>query len=80
MTPDPRPAAQGSAVRAAQDLFDTTYSTPLNLLEQAFDGDPRRLKDATRTMFTLRAQVQALMALPGGAGPPFAYVSREARS
>ncbi|MGW2217447.1 ferritin-like domain-containing protein [Nonomuraea sp. NPDC001684] len=80
MTPNPRPAEPGSAVRAAQDLFDTTYSTLLNLLEQAFNGDPKRLTDATRTMFTLRAQAQALMALPGGAGPTFAYVPPEARS
>ncbi|MFI7470016.1 ferritin-like protein [Nonomuraea sp. NPDC049646] len=79
MTPNPRPAAQGSAVRAAQDRFDTTYSTLLELLEQAFNGDPKRLTDATRAMFTLRAQAQALMALPGDAGPTFAYVPREAR-
>ncbi|GAA0835701.1 ferritin-like protein [Streptosporangium amethystogenes subsp. fukuiense] len=80
MTPNPRPAARGSAVRAAQDLFDTTYSTLLDLLEQAFNGDPKRLTDATRTMFTLRAQARALMTLPGGAGPTFAYVPPEARS
>ncbi len=79
MTPNPRPAEPGSAVRAAQDLFDTSYSTLLNQLEQAFNGDPKRLTDAVRTMFTLRAQAQALMALPGGAGPTFAYVPPEAR-
>ncbi|MFI6324392.1 ferritin-like protein [Nonomuraea sp. NPDC050556] len=69
MAPNPRPAAPGTAVRAAQDLFDRTYSTLLHQLEQTFNGEQKQLADATRTMFALKAQAQALMAV--GAGPTF---------
>ncbi|NUR85623.1 MAG: hypothetical protein HOY71_16200, partial [Nonomuraea sp.] len=80
MDPNPVPAEPGTEVRAAQDRFDSTYGRLLDLLEQAFNGDPAQLADATRTMFTLRAQAQALLALPGTAGPTFTYVPRDARS
>ncbi|GGT43222.1 ferritin-like protein [Nonomuraea spiralis] len=83
MRPNPGPAEPGSAARAAQERFDQTYCTLLNQLEQAFNGAPKRLATATGTMFTLRAQAQALMRMSGGdgttAGPTFVYVPPESR-
>ncbi|NRQ32374.1 hypothetical protein HII36_11060 [Nonomuraea sp. NN258] len=83
MRPDPRPAAPGSAIRAAQDEFDHTYCAVLHLLERAFNGSPRLLAVATGTMYALKAQAQALMAMPDGtdttAGPTFTYVPKERR-
>jgi hypothetical protein len=80
MRRNPRPAdhAPDSPIRAAQEDFNRTYGTLLNLLEQAFNGDPQMLGAATRTMYTLKAQAQALMAMPDAdgttAGPTFEYV------
>ncbi|RSN16163.1 hypothetical protein DMB42_05250 [Nonomuraea sp. WAC 01424] len=75
---NPRPAVPGSAIRTAQEEFNRTYCDLLQLLEQAFNGSPKQLADATRTMFTLKGQVQALMKMPDG-GPTFEYVPRESR-
>ncbi|MFI7455403.1 ferritin-like protein [Nonomuraea sp. NPDC049714] len=83
MRHNPRPAAPGSETRAAQERFDRTYCDLLQSLDQAFNGEPKQLVDATRTMFTLRAQAQALMGMPDGeggtAGPTFEYVPRASR-
>ncbi|WP_219499284.1 ferritin-like domain-containing protein [Nonomuraea ceibae] len=73
MSRNPRPAAPGSATRTAQEEFNRTYRDLLQLLEQAFNGSPKQLADATSTMFTLKRQAQALMEMPGGAGPTFEY-------
>jgi hypothetical protein len=55
----------------------------LALLEQAFNGNPELLGDATRTMFAVKAQAEALMQMPDGpgrtAGPSFDYVPAELR-
>jgi hypothetical protein len=55
----------------------------LALLEQAFNGNPELLGDATRTMFAVKAQAEALMQMPDGpgrtAGPSFGYVPPELR-
>jgi CDGSH-type Zn-finger protein len=85
MRPNPRRAdhAPGSAIRTAQEEFDHTYCTLLHLLEQAFNGSPRLLSVAIGTMFTLKSQAAALMAMPDGegatAGPTFEYVPPEDR-
>ncbi|MGW0802573.1 ferritin-like domain-containing protein [Nonomuraea sp. NPDC002799] len=83
MRPNPRPAAPGSTIRKAQDEFNHTYGAILHLLEQAFNGSPKLLPVATGTMYALKAQARALMAMPDGeggtAGPTFAYVSPERR-
>ncbi|WP_352244317.1 ferritin-like domain-containing protein [Microtetraspora sp. NBRC 13810] len=85
MRRNPRPAdhAPGSAIRTAQEEFDHTYCTLLNLLEQAFNGSPGQLAAATGTMYALKAQAQTLMHLPDEdgttAGPVFAYVPPESR-
>ncbi|MFI6294710.1 ferritin-like protein [Nonomuraea sp. NPDC050790] len=80
MVANPRPAGQGGAARAAQEEINRTYCGILHLLEQAFNGDQPRLGAAVGQMFALKAQVQALMALPGDAGPTFEYVAPQSRS
>ncbi|MDP9846290.1 ferritin-like domain-containing protein [Streptosporangium lutulentum] len=85
MRRDPRldDHAPGSAIRTAQEEFNHTYCTLLHLLEQAFNGDPKQMADATGTMFALKGQAQALMRMPDGdgttAGPTFDYVPPESR-
>ncbi len=87
MRPNPRTAdyPEGSPVRVAQEEFNQTYSLLLYVLEQAFNGDPGRLKDSVDTMFALRKQALALMKMPTGdgtttAGPTFEYVPPGQRS
>ncbi|MEU4572575.1 ferritin-like domain-containing protein [Nonomuraea sp. NPDC023979] len=75
MRPNPRPAAPGTEARAAQDEFNTTYCAMLHQLEQAFNGSPKLLKVATGTMYSLKAQAQALMRMPGADGPTFEYTA-----
>ena len=73
----------GHQIRAAQQEFNDTYCSLLAQLEKAFDGSPEVLAAATRTMFAVRAQAQALMQMPDGtgrtAGPSFDYVAPEHR-
>ncbi|TFI44831.1 hypothetical protein E4P29_03475 [Rhodococcus sp. 1R11] len=75
----------GSAVRIAQEQFNNTYCLLLYLLEDAFNGNPTEMNTAIGAMFTLKAQAQALMAMPTGdgvttAGPTFEYVPLDDRS
>jgi hypothetical protein len=67
----------------AQEQFNRTYCALLEQLEQAFNGDPTILGTATRTMFAVKAQAQALMQMPDGAGraagPTFDYLAPELR-
>jgi hypothetical protein len=54
----------------------------LGSLEQAFNGSPQALGAAIGSMYTLKAQAEALMEMPteGGmttAGPTFEYVRRD---
>ena len=85
MRPNPRPDdhAPGSPIRAAQEGFDSTYCAVLNLLEQAFNGSPGMLGAATGKMYALKAQAQALLEMPDGAGTTagltFEYVPPELR-
>ncbi|MDT7804332.1 MAG: hypothetical protein QOI78_7765 [Actinomycetota bacterium] len=86
MRPNPRTADHpaGSAIRAAQEEFNNTYCLLLYLLEETFNGAPAQMGAAVGTMFTLRAQAQALMKTPSGdgrttAGPTFEYVPPELR-
>lgn len=80
MRPNPRLSDHppGHPVRVAQEEFNQTYCSLLAQLDQAFDGRPELLGSATRTMFALKAQAEALMQLPDGpryaAGPTFDYV------
>ncbi|MGJ6966769.1 ferritin-like domain-containing protein [Streptosporangium sp. G11] len=75
--------APGSAIRTAQEEFNHTYRDLLQLLQDAFNGNPKLLADATRAMYALKAQAQALMRTPdedgATAGPTFEYVSPESR-
>jgi CDGSH-type Zn-finger protein len=75
--------APGSAIRTAQEAFNQTYCTLLNLLDEAFNGSPRLLAVAVGSMYTLKAQAQALMRMPDGAGttagPTFEYVPPDLR-
>ncbi|MEU4476290.1 ferritin-like protein [Micromonospora sp. NPDC023888] len=85
MRPNPRLAdhAPGSPIRTAQEDFNHTYCAVLNLLEQAFNGNPGMLGAATGTMYALKAQAQGLMEMSDGgsttAGPTFEYVPPELR-
>ncbi|MFF0267541.1 ferritin-like protein [Kribbella sp. NPDC004536] len=77
MQPNPR-RSDNPQIRAAQEEFDNTYCTLLFLLEQAFTGEPAMIRDATRAMFGLKAEVLKLMQLSEDAqttaGPTFRYV------
>jgi hypothetical protein len=81
MRPNPRLSDHppGHPIRIAQEEFNRTYCTLLDILEQAFNGEPAKLATATRTMFAVKAQAQALMHMPDGAGrtasPSFDYVA-----
>jgi hypothetical protein len=82
MQPNPRTAAHalGSRIRKAQDEFNLTYCTILELLDQTFDGNPPILGPAVGAMFRLKDQAKALMRIPtedglATAGPTFEYVA-----
>ncbi|CCH17876.1 ferritin-like domain-containing protein [Micromonospora lupini] len=85
MRPNPRLADHdpGSPIRAAQEDFNHTYCAVLNLLEQAFNGNPGMLGVATGTMYALKARAQGLNQMSDGgsttAGPTFEYVPPELR-
>ncbi len=85
MRPNPLVADHpvGSAIRSAQEEFNRTYCGLLQVLEQAFNGSPQNLAAATGTMYALKSQAQALMAMPDDdgttAGPTFEYVEPEQR-
>lgn len=70
--------APGSTIRTAQEQFNQTYCTVLNLLEHAFNGSPRLIAVAIGSMYSLEKQAQALMRMPDKdgttAGPTFEYV------
>ncbi|TCM37169.1 ferritin-like protein [Kribbella sp. VKM Ac-2568] len=72
-----------SPIRTAQQEFNNTYCTLLQSLEQAFNGWPKTLGPAIRTMYALKTQAQSLMEMPDGdgstAGPTFEYVEPELR-
>jgi hypothetical protein len=75
----------GNPIRLAQDDFNRSYCELLQLLEQAFNGTPQTLGDAIGTMYTLKAQAQALMQMPtefglSTAGPTFEYVATHQRA
>jgi hypothetical protein len=77
--------APGSPIRGAQEEFNRTYCTILQLLEQAFDGRPQILGTAIGAMYGLKAQAQTLMQLPtedglATAGPTFEYVPPSRRA
>ncbi|HEY4455190.1 MAG TPA: ferritin-like protein [Pseudonocardiaceae bacterium] len=70
---------EGSPIRLAQEEFNRTYCRLLRMLEQAFNGEPAKLKASVGMMYTLRAQAIALMQMPtedgtSTAGPTFEYV------
>ncbi|WP_439677368.1 ferritin-like domain-containing protein [Embleya sp. MST-111070] len=85
MRPNPRldDHPPGSPIRDAQEEFNRTYGDLLYQLEEAFNGSPRLLAVATGTMYRLRKQAEALLAMPDGdgtaAGPTFDYVPPERR-
>ena len=72
-------------IRLAQEDFNHSYCGLLQLLEQAFNGAPQRLGATIGTMYTLKAQAQALMEMPtedglATAGPTFEYVVPDRRA
>jgi hypothetical protein len=71
--------APNSSIRRAQEQFNESYCAILRALDQAFNGSPNTLRTAIGSMYRLRAQAQALMAMPTEdgmttAGPTFEYV------
>jgi hypothetical protein len=86
MKPNPRTSdhVPGSSIRAAQENFNHSYCTLLQLLDSAFDGAPQMLTSAIGTMYKLKAQARALMQTPSEdglttAGPTFEYVASDLR-
>ncbi|WP_243773356.1 ferritin-like domain-containing protein [Actinomadura barringtoniae] len=85
MRPNPRLADHppGSEIRTAQEKFNLNYCVLLGQLEQAFNGEPKMLREAVPTMFKLKGEAVALMQMPDGdettAGPTFEYVAPEDR-
>jgi hypothetical protein len=86
MQPNPGAAdhAPRSRIRIAQDDFNRTYCTLLELLDQTFDGNPQKLDLAFGAMYRLKDQANALMHMPTAdglatAGPTFEYVAPEDR-
>ncbi|MFF3468886.1 ferritin-like protein [Streptomyces sp. NPDC002619] len=75
---------EGSAIRNAQEAFNRTYCKMLQLLEQAFNGNPAMLGMSVGTMYAAKGQAQSLMAMEDGdgmtAGPTFDYVVSEDRA
>ncbi|GAV38489.1 ferritin-like domain-containing protein [Streptomyces acidiscabies] len=84
--PNQRAADQpeGSAIRTAQEAFNQTYCKMLNMLQQAFNGNPAMLAMSVGTMYVAKGQAQSLMALQDdegrAAGPTFEYVAPEDRA
>jgi hypothetical protein len=75
----------GSPIQLAQEDFNRSYCGLLQLLEQAFNSAPQRLGATIGTMYTLKAQAQALMEMPtedglATAGPTFEYVVPDRRA
>jgi hypothetical protein len=81
MRPNPRTSGhpQDGAIRRAQEQFNSSYCGLLRLLDQAFNGSPKKLATALGSMYRLKAQAVALMEMPTEdgittAGPTFEYV------
>ena len=85
MRRDPRTADHPEGpIRSAMDLFNATYATVLNRLEQAFDGRPEQFGSAVSAMFHVRTNAVTLMSMTiegshETAGPSFEYVPPERR-
>ncbi|MFI6876188.1 ferritin-like protein [Streptomyces sp. NPDC050400] len=83
--PDQRLAdhPEGHAIRTAQEAFNQTYCKMLQMLEQAFNGNPAMLGMSVGTMYAAKGQAQSLMAMRDddglAAGPTFEYVAPEDR-
>jgi hypothetical protein len=87
MPTNPRTADHvvGSPIRLAQEEFNHSYCSLLQVLEQAFNGSPQMLGGVIGAMYSLKTQVQALMQIPtedglATAGPTFEYVGLERRA
>jgi hypothetical protein len=87
MQSNPRTAnhAPDSPIRAAQEKFNGSYCSLLQLLELAFNGSPELLEAAIGAMYGLKAQANALMEMPtedglATAGPTFEYVAFDRRA
>jgi hypothetical protein len=74
---------EGSAIRTAQETFNQTYCKMLQMLEQAFNGNPAMLGMSVGTMYAAKGQAQSLMAMQDddglAAGPTFEYIAPEDR-
>ncbi|MFJ3671124.1 ferritin-like protein [Streptomyces sp. NPDC090106] len=85
LRPDQRLAdhPEGSPIRTAQEAFNQTYCKMLQMLEQAFNGNPAMLGMSVGTMYAAKGQAQSLMALLDddglAAAPTFEYVAPEDR-
>ncbi|MEU1232389.1 ferritin-like protein [Streptomyces sp. NPDC005828] len=74
---------EGHAIRTAQEAFNQTYCKMLQMLEQAFNGNPAMLGTSVGTMYAAKGQAQSLMAMQDddglAAGPTFEYIAPEDR-
>jgi hypothetical protein len=75
----------GSPIHRAQEDFNISYCSLLQLLDRTFNGVPRMLGSAIGAMYTLKTQAQKLMQMPTEdgletAGPTFEYVPSNRRT
>lgn len=82
MKPNPKIAdfAPGTQARSRVEEFAYSYSSLLNALHRAFNGEPKRINTAIGLMYALKVEAVALMQTAIGdgsgqtAGPSFEYV------
>ena len=82
MEDDPKAAnyPAGSAARTAVDAFNMDYSALLRGLDEAFDGQPQRMRALISAMRSLTSRARAVLAIPSGrvtgtqAGLSFEYM------
>lgn len=70
MRPNPRMEdyPDDSEIRVAMEIFNTTYSSILRIMQHAFNGQPEFLAIATGSMYELKHQAIKLMEMPSGDG------------
>jgi hypothetical protein len=85
MKPNPKIAdfAEGTQARTRVERFAYSYSSLLNALHEAFNGQPAKINTAIGLMYELKVEAVALMQTPAGdgtgltAGPSYEYTNTQ---
>ncbi|HLM46161.1 MAG TPA: ferritin-like protein [Myxococcaceae bacterium] len=85
MVPNPQDHdfKENTQARVRVEQFAYSYSSLLNVLHEAFNGQPKRINTALGLMYDLKVQAVSLMRTPVGpdskltAGPSFEYVNTQ---